>query len=88
MMGSLKETVSTPALAAEAFSKMLRERFPNVKVRIAPRLYADEDISVDIFAPKEILREVDWFATELSMRIEDETGFFVLHFVRPLEEAE
>lgn len=86
-MRSLKEIVTDPATVAEAFSNMLREKFPQVKVKILPWTFEQEDVAVDIFAPRKIFDDVDRYALELSMRIEDETGFFVLHFVRPLEEA-
>jgi hypothetical protein len=48
-------------------------------------LFADEDIGVEIYAPKDIWQEVDMRAAELSLQIQLETGIFVLPFVYPME---
>ncbi len=80
----LKELVKPPASAVEAFLSLLRQRFPDLKAKILPLTYADEDIAVDLFVPEEIAEEVDIAATEISHQIEEETGFFVLHFIRLL----
>ncbi|MEZ8222282.1 hypothetical protein GG496_002452 [Candidatus Fervidibacteria bacterium JGI MDM2 JNZ-1-D12] len=80
-----KEKIDCPAIAAEALIKQLKTKFPNITVKVRPELLADEDIGVEIHAPKEIWRQVDEEAAMLSLQIELETGFFVLPFVYPQE---
>ncbi len=80
-----KERIDSPAMAAEFLFAELKARFPQIQVKVVPQFFVDEDISVEIRAPKDIWRQVDEAATELSLQIELETGFFVLPFVYPQE---
>ncbi|MCS7265427.1 MAG: hypothetical protein NZ805_11405 [Armatimonadetes bacterium] len=81
----LKERIDSPALAAEFLFAELKARFPQIQFKVIPQLFVDEDISVEIRAPKEICNQVEKLATELCLQIELETGFFVLPFVYPQE---
>ncbi len=80
-----KERIDCPAIAAEVLVRQLKAKFPSIVTKVRPQLLADEDIGVEIHAPKEIWRQVDEEAAMLSLQIELETGFFVLPFVYPQE---
>jgi hypothetical protein len=82
---SLMDWTMTPAVAAERLMRELKNQFPQIRAKVLPQLFADEDIGVEIYAPKDIWQEVDMRAAELSLQIQLETGIFVLPFVYPME---
>ncbi|MFA0757010.1 MAG: hypothetical protein OXFUSZZB_001488 [Candidatus Fervidibacter sp.] len=85
MQESLKERITDHISAAEVLMAQIRSEFPGVVTKVRPQLLADEDIGVEIYAPKDIWQEVDMRAAELSLQIQLETGIFVLPFVYPME---
>jgi|GEM_PF-1316898 hypothetical protein len=85
MQQPLKERIIDHISAAEVLMAQIRSEFPRVVTKVRPQLLADEDIGVEIYAPKDIFEEVDIRAAELSLQIQLETGIFVLPFVYPLE---
>ncbi|MCS7186079.1 MAG: hypothetical protein RMK89_03895 [Armatimonadota bacterium] len=84
-MVQLKERIDSPAIAAEVLVAQLKAKFPSIVTKVRPELLADEDIGVEIRAPKDIWKRVGEEAAMLSLQIELETGFFVLPFVYPQE---
>ncbi len=86
MQQPLKERITDPIAAAEVLMAQIRLKFPNVVTKVRPQLLADEDIGVEIYVPKDIWKEVDMKAAELSLQIQMETGIFVLPFVYPMED--
>jgi len=69
----------------EGIIAQLQEKYPHTKILINGETYGEEDIDIDIFAPREELLEIDRFACEITFKIWQETGYDILPMIAPME---
>ena len=69
----------------EGIISQLQEKYPQTKILINGETYGEEDIDIDIFAPRDELIEIDRFACEITFKVWEETGHDILPMIAPME---
>lgn len=68
---------------AEMIIAELRQRFPTAKFLLNDEVYGDEDLYIDTYVDEDELLALDRFASELTYRYWEETGYDILPMVAP-----
>lgn len=77
--------LSSLAQAVETFKELFREQFPDSQFLIDGEGYEDEDLDLNIYLDGDQF-EVEQYAVEVSHRVQQLTGYFILPFVLPTSE--
>jgi hypothetical protein len=70
---------------AERIVAELRERFPTAEFLLNDEVYGDEDLDVDVYVDEDQVVAVDRFASELTYRYWEQTGYDIFAMVAPKE---
>ena len=70
---------------AERVIAELRGRFPTAEFLLNDEVYGDEDLYIDTYVDEDELLVLDRFASELTYRYWEKTGYDILAMVAPGE---
>jgi hypothetical protein len=70
---------------AERIVAELRERFPTAEFLLNDEVYGDEDLDIDVYVDEDQVVAVDRFASELTYRYWEQTGYDIFAMVAPKE---
>ena len=68
--------------AVEMFKREFQERYASSRVLIDGEGYEDEDLDLSIYADGDQF-EMEQYAAEVSLKVQEATGYFILGFVEP-----
>lgn len=68
---------------AERIMTDIHERFPDAKYLIDDEVYGEEDLDIDVYVDEDQVLVVDRFASELTYRYWEETGYNIFAMVAP-----
>jgi len=68
---------------AEIIIAELRQRFPAAKFLLNDEVYGDEDLYIDTYVDEDELLVLDRFASELTYRYWENTGYDIMPMVAP-----
>ena len=68
---------------AERIIAELRQRFPTAEYLLNDEVYGDEDLYIDVYVEEDELLGLDRFASELTYRYWENTGYDILAMVAP-----
>jgi hypothetical protein len=68
---------------AERIVAELRERFPTAEFLLNDEVYGDEDLDIDVYVDEDQVVAVDRFASELTYRYWEQTGYDIFAMVAP-----
>lgn len=71
--------------ATELFKVEFRQRYPQSRFLIDGEGYEDEDLDLDVYVDGDQL-ELERYAVEVSLTIQQATGYFILPFILPAAE--
>jgi len=70
--------------AIEMFQQEFSSRYPESQFLIDGEGYEDEDLDLNIYVDGDEV-EIGKYAAEVSARVQQQTGYFILPFILPLE---
>ena len=70
---------------AERIIAELRERFSTVEFLLNDEVYGEEDLDIDVYVDEDQVLVVDRFASELTYRYWEQTGYNIFAMVAPRE---
>ena len=70
---------------AERIIAELRERFSTVEFLLNDEVYGEEDLDIDVYVDEDQVVAVDRFASELTYRYWEQTGYNIFAMVAPRE---
>lgn len=68
---------------AERIMADILVRFPDAKYLIDDEVYGEEDLDIDVYVDEDQVLVVDRFASELTYRYWEETGYNIFAMVAP-----
>ena len=68
---------------AERIMADIQERFPDAKYLIDDEVYGEEDLDIDVHVDEDQVVVVDRFASELTYRYWEQTGYNIFAMVAP-----
>ena len=68
---------------AERIMADIQERFPDAKYLIDDEVYGEEDLDIDVYVDEDQVVVVDRFASELTYRYWEQTGYNIFAMVAP-----
>jgi len=63
----------------------IRQKFPSAKCLINDEVYGEEDLDIDVYVDEDQVVAVDRFASELTYRYWEQTGYNIFAMVAPKE---
>lgn len=70
---------------AEKIIADIREKFPDAKCLINDEVYGEEDLDIEVYVDAGKVLAVDRFASELTYRYWEQTGYNIFAMVAPKE---
>ena len=70
---------------AEKIIADIREKFPDAKCLINDEVYGEEDLDIEVYVDEGQVLAVDRFASELTYRYWEQTGYNIFAMVAPKE---
>jgi hypothetical protein len=70
--------------AVELFKEKFSSRYPESQFLIDGEGYEDEDLDLNVYADGDEV-ELGKYAAEVSTLVQEQTGYFILPFIIPLE---
>ncbi len=69
----------------ESIARKIQRRYPQVVCLPSDQVYGDEDVDLDVYAPRDKLLEVERYAHKVALKETEHSGYFILPSVAPLE---
>ena len=63
----------------------IQEEFPDAKCLINDEVYGEEDLDIEVYVDEDRVLAVDRFASELTYRYWEQTGYNIFAMVAPKE---
>ena len=70
------------AEAVQMFKRQFQERYPSSRILVDGEGHEDEDLDLRIYADGDQF-EMEQYAAEVSLNVQEATGYFILGFVEP-----
>jgi len=70
---------------AERIIMDIQEQFPDAKCLLNDEVYGEEDLDIDVYVNEDQVVAVDRFASELTYRYWEQTGYDIFAMVAPRE---
>jgi hypothetical protein len=70
---------------AEKIIADIQEEFPDAKCLINDEVYGEEDLDIEVYVDEDRVLAVDRFASELTYRYWEQTGYNIFAMVAPKE---
>ena len=70
---------------AERIITDIQEKFPDAKCLLNDEVYGEEELDIDVYVDEDQVVAVDRFASELTYRYWEQTGYDIFAMVAPRE---